>query len=302
MAKFQYYSANIKSANPIGVVTLSQFLNAIKNPKPEIAEIYKRIRQAEVDQDLKTKAELKQKLYSFTPAINVKGRRRYLDIINFTGLMPLDFDHIEYADEFRDYLFNEHKFIIASWLSSSGRGVRALVKIPNLSNLVGKGAIKKYKAYFNGLAKNATFEGFDGFDYAPKNCVLPLFLSYDKGLKARAFEEAAEWSGEWEEPEIIAAEMPERSTVNYSLNERRISGIVRSGLNKISDNGHLILRGVAYMVGGYVGGGEVSFIFAENLLHSEINGHYYLQQKASTYKKTATDMLHRGSKVPARLN
>jgi len=111
--KFQYYSANIKAAKPIGSVTLGQFVNAIKNPKPEIAEIYKRIRQAEIDQDLKLKAELKQSLYSFTPAINVNGRRRYLDIVNFTGLMPLDFDHIEYADEFRDYLLNEYNYIVA---------------------------------------------------------------------------------------------------------------------------------------------------------------------------------------------
>jgi len=163
----------------------------------------------------------------------------------------------------------------------------------NITTLLHKGAIKKYKAYFNGLAKNATFEGFDGFDYAPKNCVLPLFLSYDKDLKSRKYEEAAEWSGEWHEPERVTMAI---------LNERRISGIVRSALSKITDSGHLILRAVSYMVGGYVGGGEVSFIFAENLLHSEINGHYYLQQKASTYKKTATDMLHSGSREPARLN
>ena len=303
---FQYYSANIKAAQPIGIVTLIQFLHAIKNPKAEIAEVYAKIRKAEIDQDLKLKADLKQKLYSFTPAINVKGRRRYLDIVSFTGLMPLDFDHLEsrgQAEEFRDFLINDYSFIVAAWLSSSGRGVRALVRIPNLTDEVGKGAIKKYKALFNGLAKNATFEGFDGFDYAPKNCVLPLFLSYDKGLKSRGWEEAETWEGVWVEPERVAPVMDVRSdsSVNYSLNERRISGIVRSALSKISDSGHLILRSIAFTVGGYVGGGEISFIFAENLLYLEIDNHAYLRQKANTYKRTATDMLKLGEREPMRL-
>jgi len=303
MPNFQFYPAEIKASSPIGSLSLERFLKSIKEPKPSIKDIFQDIHDAEISGNLKLKAELKTKLFSFTPAINVKGRRRYKDIINFTGLMPLDFDHLasrEEAEQFRDHLFNDFNFIVSSWLSSSGRGVRALVRIPVLS---GDSAIKTFKGYFNGLAKLADFEGYVGFDYAPKNCVLPLFLSYDKGLKARPFESTEVWTHEYKEQEIVQEVMPPRSSsVNTNLNERRIAGIVRSGLSKITDAGHLILRSVSYVVGGYVGGGEIDFYFAEKLLHEEIDGHFYLRQKSSTYKKTATEMLNRGIKAPVRLN
>ena len=176
---FNYYDADIKSSIPLGNVTLEYFINAIRNPKIDIKHIFERIRIAEEVGDMATKQALKSKLYSFTPCVYVQGARKYENIKHWTGLLVLDFDHLEvdYAVEFKLYLFNEYKFIIAAWLSASRHGVRALVKIPQAHS------VEEFKQYFAAIERHLNC--YNGFDKAPKNCILPLFFSYDAEILHR---------------------------------------------------------------------------------------------------------------------
>jgi len=297
MPTFQYYKANIKESKPLGVISLDRFIRAIQDPQPHIIDVFDRIKKAEIMGDMRLKSDLKTHLFSFTPAVYVMGRRQYVDIHEFTGLMPLDFDHLEsesYAESFRDALFDEYPFIVASWLSASRHGVRALVRIPVVAD------VDEYKALFEGLAMSEMY-GYKGFDTAPKNCVLPLFLSYDKDIKYRAYEDCEEWQTAF----IEDTPEPQPVRVDYipaDNIEKRLAGIIDSSVNKIVDNGHPQIRAISFIMGGYVASGSISFGWAEEYLFRSVDYNSYLSQKARVYKKTVTDMLKRGMSIPRYLD
>ena len=85
-----------------------------------MVDIIDQIAQAAKAGNVKLTNELKTHLYSFTPCVNVDKYRRYEQITAFTGLAVLDFDN---AAEFKEFIFDEYKEIIAAWLSPSKKGV-----------------------------------------------------------------------------------------------------------------------------------------------------------------------------------
>jgi hypothetical protein len=183
---FNYYEADIKRSTPLGSVTLEYLINAIRTPKKDIRNVFEEIRIAEENKDMAKKQALKSKLYSFTPCVYVNGPRKYSNIQHWTGLLVLDFDHLasDVAVEFKEYLFNEYKYIITAWLSASRHGVRALVKIPICTS------VDEFKHYFAGIERHLNC--YNGFDSAPKNCILPMFISYDADILHR--NDAQTWS------------------------------------------------------------------------------------------------------------
>lgn len=290
MINFNYYEADIKKSIPLGVVSLDYVLNAIKNPKKDIKYIFEQIREAEQNKDMAKKAELKTKLYSFTPCVFIKqGSRKYANIDHFTGLMMLDFDHlpnIEYANEFKRYLFDNYDFIISCWLSASRHGVRAVVKIPICSS------VNEFKDYFNGIAQ--ILKSYKGFDMAPKNCILPLFISYDSDILIR------ENSTIWNKKHIII-EHP--IIKQYIINDKTksIEKIIQKKLNEITDSGHMILRATSYLLGGYISAGYIDEGYSIYMINKMIDEHHYLSQKASVYKQTAKTMIKKGQTQPIYL-
>jgi hypothetical protein len=283
--KFNYYDADIKSSIPLGNVTLDYFINAIRNPKIDIKHIFERIRIAEEVGDMATKQALKSKLYSFTPCVYVQGARKYENIKHWTGLLVLDFDHLEvdYAVEFKSYLFDEYKFIIAAWLSASRHGVRALVKIPQAHS------VEEFKQYFAAIERHLNC--YNGFDKAPKNCILPLFFSYDAEILHR--DNAQTWDEKYIEP------IPP-PVKQYIINDKTsaVERIIAKKINIIVDSGHPQLRAAAYLLGGYVGGGHIDHSDAVSIIHNLIESNAYLSQKASIYKKTAVQMINKGVNQP----
>lgn len=293
MIYFPYYDADIKRSKPLGEVTLDQFLRAISKPKPHIRSIFSRIAQAEVDGDMGLKAELKTSLFSFTPAVRISGRRRYADISCFTGLMPLDFDHlpsVTAAKDLKNYLFETYDFIIATWLSPSARGVRALVRIPICTTT------DEYKSYFHALDR-LEMQQYIGFDRAPQNPVLPLFLSYDPFLRHRT--DPAEWQRQY--TPLPIPNIPHFKYESTPVYATRACRIVRTHIDAISDNGHPQLRAAAYSLGGYVGAGYLTSGEAEQFIISLIHSNAYLSQKPNVYIKTAKEMIAKGMGSPLYL-
>lgn len=291
---FPYYDADIKRSKPLGEVTLSQFLRAISKPKPYIKSIFAQIAQAEMDGDMGLKAQLKTSLFSFTPAVRITGRRRYMDITEFTGLMPLDFDHLPSvgtAKDLKNYLFETYDFIIAAWLSPSARGVRALVRIPQCKT------VNEYKAYYHALSTNEMRQ-YIGFDLAPQNPVLPLFLSYDPLLRHR---ENAWW---WQEKymPLIAPNIPQYKYDQTPVLTTKSFNIVRKCIDAIVDNGHPQLRAAAYTLGGFVAANYLMASQAEEFIISLIHSNAYLSQKPDVYIKTAKEMISKGMGSPLYLN
>jgi hypothetical protein len=235
------------------------------------------------------KQALKSKLYSFTPCVYVNGPRKYSNIQHWTGLLVLDFDHLasDVAVEFKEYLFNEYKYIITAWLSASRHGVRALVKIPVCTS------VDEFKQYYAGIERHLNC--YNGFDTAPKNCILPMFISYDADILHR--NDAQTWSTKH-------IEIVRPATKQYIIDDKTstIERIIAKKINVIVDNGHPQLRAAAYLMGGYVGAGYIDQQHAIDAMQQMIDGNGYLSQKASIYKQTSKEMINKGTTQPTYLN
>jgi hypothetical protein len=285
---FNYYEADIKRSTPLGSVTLEYLINAIRTPKKDIRNVFEEIRIAEENKDMAKKQALKSKLYSFTPCVYVNGPRKYSNIQHWTGLLVLDFDHLasDVAVEFKEYLFNEYKYIITAWLSASRHGVRALVKIPICTS------VDEFKQYYAGIERHLNC--YNGFDTAPKNCILPMFISYDADILHR--NDAQTWSTKH-------IEIVRPATKQYIIDDKTstIERIIAKKINIIVDNGHPQLRAAAYLMGGYVGAGYIDQQHAIDVMQQMIDGNGYLSQKASIYKQTSKEMINKGTTQPTYL-
>lgn len=284
--KFQYYPAEITKCKPIGFISLDIFLKSISNPKKHTKELFELIKHAEEIGDTKTKAELKCKLYKFTPCVHIKNWRTLKNITQFTGLLVLDFDHLECNEAIilKQVLFDSCNFIIACWLSPSRHGIKALVKIPIVQT------VDEFKSYY--LAIENEIGNLKGFDKTSKNCVLDLFLSYDADLLFR--DDATTWTKQYFEPKKEIINIP----INVTDKTDIIVNIVIKKINEITITGHYILRAVSYALGGYVGAGYITESDAIYLINRCIDAHNYLSIKADTYKKTAFTMIQKGIKQP----
>lgn len=93
------------------------------------------------------------------------GRRAENALIQASGFMVLDFDNVEDPEQLAKTTLPTHSFIYAAWVSPSGTGVKALVKIADPT---------KYRLHFAALAKD-----FPGIDESGKDMVRVAFESYD---------------------------------------------------------------------------------------------------------------------------
>ena len=292
--KFQYYPAKITGIKPIGWVTLDQFIKANSNPNGHIKELFKKIEYSASIGDLKTKQELKEHLYSFTPCVNVSDIRAYKCITSFTGLLVLDFDKVDNAADLKRYLFDTYECIYLCWISPSKKGVKALVKIPVVNT------VNQFKAYYFGIAEE--MEQYNGFDSTGQNSVLPLYQSYDPEMLIR--ENPTLWTTTginrkaFEIQPIAPIISPELSTGKENV----ISKIIYSGIDKIKDNGHPQLRSLCLSIGGYVANQYMNFNDAIDIIYNRIESNHYLQKGISGYKKTARWAVLNGTSRPLTLH
>lgn len=274
--KFQYFSNKIQGSAPLGFIGLDRFINATRTPKNK--EVFEAIGKASAEGNLELKAELKQNnLYYFTPCVVVNERRKYSHIIKWTGLLVLDFDKIDNALELKQHLFESFDFVIASWISPSKRGVKAFVKIPVVTST------DDFKRHFKAIEQ--VFEAYDGFDTTAKNCVLPLFQSYDADIlyrtDATTFTEQCEIEEYNPEPvKVIQFE----STAFDSL---RAVAMIKSSINKITSEGHPQIRGASIFAGGLVASGYLQQYECEQLVESLIRSNEYLSKGISGYVSTS---------------
>lgn len=284
---FNYCIGNIKSATVRGTLSLAVWVDRINRPKNKTVDLVRRIR---TEPNETHRANLKNQLPSVTPAVHffIGDRRRYENIRSFTGIMMLDFDKIKYAAEMRDYLFHEYPYIIASWLSSSGKGCRAVVRVPVCKTT------DDFKLRFKALSN--IMNQYEGFDRAPQNAVLPLYYSIDAEIKHDLDREYV--FNEIAPPEPII----ERRAVDWRMPSERhkkwaVENTIKS-IDKINDNGHPQLRGASFALGGYVGAGYIGEQEAVGLMDQLIETNNYLSKKHRVYKETARTMIKQGQSKP----
>ena len=299
--QFPYYSGNIKDSRVVGWVSLEKFIYAHQNPTKDMKVLFDKIREATLSGNIADKRALKTNLYAFTPSVHIstRERRKYTNIIRFTGLMQLDFDGIENTETAKDlkqYLFNNYQQIVCSYLSPSGNGVKCLLRITKASG------VAQFKAIHKAVAEE--FNQYDFFDYSTKNPTLPLFLSIDKDILWRDYSECTTWETEdWSEPkyethtEIIPVKLDPKN--DYA---RRVKCIIENRINAIVDNGHPQVRSAALVLGSRVGAGYIDRQDAERLIQNLIISNSYLQKELKNYIKTSLWGIENGIRSPRYFN
>lgn len=291
---FFYYPADVHIPTPLGRVTLSQFLKANKEPKGEIISLFEQIEEATKKGDLELKGKLKSKLFYFTPCVETDGVGRcYSNIRGFTGLAVLDFDKLDNAPAFKQFLFDNLKCVVAAYLSPSKKGCKFIVRIPKCQT------IDEFKSYFYGLG--FYMEKYEGFDPSTQNCILPLYLSYDPDLLYREDAEVWDIQGEKiDEFKIFEGDIEVLENVTEEQ-KNKVFNIINVSMSKIVDSGHYIVRSTALSAGGYVASGYISQDEAEDILFKLIEDNSYLKKNIRGYKQTAREMIAKGMKSPLRL-
>lgn len=289
--EFQYYPARVDSKRPIGFLNLYEFAESIKTPSDNIKAVFAQIAEAEAAEDWDLKAKLKQEnLYYFTPCVFSNWKSRgYKDVENFTGLAVMDFDHIDQAEAFRDFVFNKYPFIWVAFVSSSKRGVKFIVKIPVVHK------VEDFKAYFYGLGHE--FDKYKGFDGTPQNAVLPLFLSYDPNLRLR--ENPTTFTARGAKLNAFSAAKGVNKPIDFEVtteDAQRVKNNITKAFDAIVSNGHPQVIAASVSLGGYVASGYLSQYDAEALAFALIENNAYLQKGVAGYKKTAKTAIAEGMK------
>ena len=291
LIEFQWYSGRITDTKPRGTLSLSKFIGTHQNPKLDLLETFDEIEKASKLGNKKLKSELKQtKLFYFTPSAIFKGGRKYSNIETFTGIAQLDFDGLEHEEalDLKEWLFENYEEIYCAYLSPSRKGVKAIIRIPIVSNVL------EFKEYYKAIEYE--FNWIDGFDSAPKNLALPLFISYDTDIlyreNAKIWENKAslvtntESINEQSKPThniIPGDETKFKSNAYY----RKITlDIFSKKIDSIVDEGHPQVLSACLILGSRVGAGYLSQSEAESYAESCIKGNQYLSKGIYGYVKT----------------
>lgn len=294
--KFPYYSGNIYKTNVLGHVTLDYFCKAHKNPTKETIEIINKVKKASENNDNILKRKLKHRLYSFTPSvyIPVNQSRKYDNVIEYTGLMQLDFDKIEDVDtaiDLKKWLFEQPE-VIVSYISPSGKGVKGLISIKKPEDK------EHYKAIFKSIASK--YEVISYFDKATKNAMLPLFLSIDEDLLSKEYKNVNTWMKEdWSVVKHVR--LNDSQPPNFNPNEddfNKTIRILKNKINNITNDGHTQVRSAALILGSRVSAGYISINEAQNEIEILIRSNSYLKKGTSGYISTALWGISEGYKTP----
>lgn len=294
---FPYFPSRVNAVVPLGLVSLQQFLDSHRNPKPEIVEVFESIREATEAGNEKLKTELKQNsLYYFTPTVQLEYRN-YESIQAFNPLLVAEYDKIgeSRAERLKRAIFDRFSSCVCAYLSPSRVGVKFIFRIPTVQT------VEEYKEYFYGLAYYLSqVDGFDGINTNPTQ---PLFISYDVDILIRPQEEVQEWKVRGYKPNSFREYDGEYKEVQASEEEQqRVFSNIQKAIEKIEDNGHFQVRAAATSIGGYVSAGYISFEEAEDYIHELIEQNEYLSKGIKGYQKTASQMIQRGMNSPLYLD
>jgi twinkle protein len=138
---------------------ISECLNRIKS-----GESKKTIEQIRLTIDKEKANSLKKNLPSICLSGTFKGSRKDENLIDHSGFIVLDFDDVKDTETLKHQMIG-HKFVKATWVSPSGKGVKALVEIADKT---------KHREHFESLR-----EDFPEIDKSGINVSRVCYESYD---------------------------------------------------------------------------------------------------------------------------
>lgn len=298
-----FYSGNIRDSRCVGHVSFTNFIKSHKEPKHKVEVLMKKIQKASLEKNKDLKSELKKGLFAFTPSVSIrKGqRRKYDNITGFTQYKQLDFDKIptkEEAINLKEHVFNQNPEILCAYLSPSGLGVKCLLKTNRCQD------IEQFRAMHKAIETH--FDSYeDYFDSAVKNAILPLFLSIDKAILYRDFNETKCWTTEdWSKTQYVSLNtVPVNFADKYSDKQKqyyldKTIRLFRTKIRNISEDGHPQMRRACLILGSRCGAGYIDVNDSERLAEDEIRISSYLQKDLKNYLTTSKWSINQGMKNP----
>lgn len=269
------------------MITIFKDFNETKNPYYlPIEKVLQRIKECKIqnkinelrnEKDEKRKAILKKKL----PCICFSGKfitRSDKDLTEHSGYIILDFDKLDNAEEFKISL-KRFNFIYSAFISPSGNGVKAIVKIPPI--------IQKHRGYYRGILKV-----FPELDSTSINESRICFESVDANLWIN--EDVNEFTDYVEVENIKTKDVKTKKATKTDYSKVNISlEMIR---NSIDGGKHATLLKASKLMGGYIATGYVEENEAVRLLEKEINDKGV--DNFDTAKQTILDGINYGKTQP----
>ncbi len=251
-------------------VSVDKVLTAIRNGK------YKdKIHQIRQEDDKSTRARLKNGLMCVCFSGRFKTRRDS-DLIEHSGLVVLDFDHLKDVQKTKDEIIKD-PYTFAAFISPSGDGLKVLVKIPP------KKEDHEHHYY-------ALIHKYPNLDSTSKNLSRVCFASYDPELYYNPDSDVFTEKGrvvETTRKQYVEAQETDHLKLSIAADMIRMSA---------DGNKHHNLIRASRLVGGFIAGGLVEEHEAVRVLQSEIN-----QKDINDFKracKTIGDGIEYGKKSP----
>lgn len=228
------------------MILLQNVLYSIKHPTQPVKNLIQKLRTTQ-DKTLKSKL----------PAVTFSGtflKRKKENLLIHSGFLILDFDNFENKEilaQERNKL-QQSDFIYCVFLSPSGTGLKALVKIPTST------ADEHTQRY------NSIYKYFDAkyLDKSGKDVVRLCYLSYDENIYIN------EKSLVYEGIETPAAVTPARTNTTpiYNSNSFVIDNAVKMVNAAADGEKHSQLLKAAFLIGGAAASGEIDEIDGYNSL------------------------------------
>jgi len=243
------------------ITVFNNFANTTKPKYFEIDTVLDSIRNCNVqkqvnaireEKDEKKKKELKKML----PCILFSGKfttRADKAITEHSGFVVLDWDKITELEKKKKEI-SEYPFVYTCFVSPSGDGIKAVVRIP--------ADIKKHRGYYKGLIKL-----FPELDTTSQNESRICYASCDKDIYinkiATEFTEYIEVLDAKVNNSVVAKE----AIHNDYARAQRACKIIR---DSIDGEKHIALLKASKLMGGYISGGLIMEDEAVRLLENEI--------------------------------
>lgn len=289
---FPYYQNGIKTVVPSGEISLRQFIETIKNPKEKVRKAFIDIQEAANSGNIKLKDELKQKnLFFTTPSVKLEYRN-YDSIQEFLPLAVLEYDKITYPEELRDYIFENFKSCIFAFVSPSKTGCKFIFLIEKPTS------VADYKDLYFGIARD--LDKFKGFDISNQNPTLPLFNSWDENALFRGDAITSTVRGYKENAFDVDAEIDFEIPENIDpVTEKRVVRKIDFLIDKIEDNAHPQILGLAFLISGFSAANYIGEELAFDTMNEAIERNEYMSKDVRGYLRTAKQMFIKGLDYPA---
>lgn len=295
--QFQWYSNGIKTIRASGMISLSQLINAIISPKPEMIQAFELIKEAGMSGNKEEKDRLKsEKLFFTTPSAIFDPIRNYDSVKEFLPIGVYEYDDIPHCEELRDYIFEKRKDCIFAFCSPSFTGSKFIFLFGETPT-----SIAHYKSLWFGIAND--LDKFKNLDLSNERCTQPLYNSYDPNAKFRTDAVPVEIRRGYKvnavkKIDIADIELPEEVSEE---DIQQCFSLIGYLIDRIESSGHNQVVSTAFTAAGLCAFYGIDTDEMWNLLEDNIRSNTYLSKGTEGYLTTAKTMFNRGLGFPTPL-